>query len=66
MADLLPDSLDLAHRAAEGQRSASCSSKAPKKRELIEDWKGQIAWSVCFSTYVPSSPRNTLESSKNF
>ena len=52
MAELLPDNLELARRAAEAQRSASCSSKAPKKRELTEDWKGLVAWSVSFSTYV--------------
>ena len=52
MAKLLPDNLELARRSAEAQRSASCSSKAPKKRELSEDWKGLVAWSVCFSTFV--------------
>ena len=49
---ILPDNLELASRAAEAQSSASCSSKAPKKRELSEDWKGLVAWSVCFSTYA--------------
>ena len=24
----------------------------PQRRELSEDWKGLVAWSVCFSTYV--------------
>ena len=52
MAELLPDNLELARRSEEVQRSASCSSKAPKKRELSEDWKGLVAWSVCFSTFV--------------
>ena len=49
MAELLPDNLKLAHCSAEAQRSASCSSKAPKKSEV---WKGLVAWSVCFSTLV--------------
>ena len=39
MAELLPDNLELARRSGEPQRAASCSSKAPKKRELTEDWK---------------------------
>ena len=54
MSELLPDNLELARRTAEAQRSlaTSCSSKAPKKRELTEDLKGLAAWSVCFSTYI--------------
>ena len=52
MAELLPDNLELARRSGEPQRAASCSSKAPKKRELTEDWKGLVAWSVSFSTFV--------------
>ena len=52
MAKLLPDNLELARRSGEAQRAASCSSKAPKKRELTEDWKGLVAWSVSFSTFV--------------
>lgn len=52
MAELLPDNLELARRATETQRSALCSGKTPKKRELTEDWKGLLAWSVSFTTYV--------------
>ena len=52
MAELLPDNLELARRSGEPQRAASCSSKVPKKRELMEDWKGLVAWSVSFSTFV--------------
>ena len=41
MAELLPDNLELAHRSqSEIQRNLSCTAKAPKKRELMEDWKG--------------------------
>ena len=46
MAELLPDNLELARCSGEPQRAASCPSKAPKKRELTEDWKGLVAWSV--------------------
>ena len=53
MAELLPDNLELARLLGEPQRVASCSSKAPKKRELTEDWKGLVAWFVSFSTFVP-------------
>ena len=53
MADLLPDNLELARRSqTEVQRSASCSAKSPKKQELSEDWKGLVAWSVSFSTFI--------------
>ena len=54
ISELLPDNLELARRTAEAQRSlaTSCSSKAPKKRELTKDLKGLAAWSVCFSTYI--------------
>ena len=53
MADLLPDNLELARRStSEGQRSIPCSAKSLKKRELLEDWKGLVAWSVCFSTFI--------------
>ena len=53
MAELLPDNLELARRSqSEVQRNALCSLKTPKKRELTEDWKGLVAWSVSFSTYV--------------
>lgn len=53
MADLLPDNLELARRSqSEIQRNLSCTAKAPKKRELTEDWKGLIAWSVSFSTFT--------------
>ena len=49
MADLLPDNLELARRSqVEVQPSAPCSAKSPKKRELSEDWKGLVAWSVSF------------------
>jgi hypothetical protein len=44
MAELLPDSIELARRSVEALKA--CSSKAPKKRELTEDWKGLVAWSV--------------------
>ena len=50
MAELLPDNLELARRSGEAQKA--CSSKAPKKRELTEDWKGLVAWSVSFSTFT--------------
>ena len=43
MADLLPDNLELARRS---------QAKSPKKRELSEDWKGLVAWSVSFSTFI--------------
>ena len=52
MAELLLDNLELIRRSGEAQRLALCSSKAPKKRELTEDWKGLVAWSVSFSTFV--------------
>ena len=53
MADLLPDNLELARRSqSEIQRNLSCTAKAPKKRELTEDWKGLVAWSVSFSTFI--------------
>ena len=52
MADLLPDNLELRRSQAEVQRSASCSAKSPRKRELSEDWKGLVAWSVSFSTFI--------------
>ena len=53
MADLLPDNLELARRSqSEIQRNLSCTAKAPKKRELTEDWKGLVAWSVSFCTFI--------------
>ena len=52
MAELLPDNLELVRRSAEGQRGQACSSKTPKKRELVEDWKGLVAWSISFDTFV--------------
>lgn len=53
MSELLPDNLELSRRgSSEVQRGTSCSSKSPKKRELSEDWKGLLAWSVSFNTFV--------------
>ena len=53
MSELLPDNLELARRSAESRGTSSCATlKAPKKRELSEDWKGLIAWSVCFNTFA--------------
>ena len=53
MADLLPDNLELSRRSqSEVQRNLTCISKSPKKRELSEDWKGLLAWSVSFSTFI--------------
>ena len=52
---------------AEVQRNASCSAKSPKKRELSEDWKGLVAWSVSFSMFIaviaskhPEKPQELL------
>ena len=63
MAKLLPDNLELARHLGEAQRAASCSSKAPKKRELTEDGKGLVAWSISFSTFVAIISKEYL---KNF
>ena len=53
MSELLPDNLELARRSAESRGVPSCATlKSPKKRELSEDWKGLIAWSVCFNTFA--------------
>ena len=52
MSELLPDNLELDRRSAEAQRGSSCSSKSPKKRDLTEDWKGLVAWSVSFNAFV--------------
>ena len=53
MAEVLPDNLDLTRRSqSEVQRKDSCSLKTPKKKELTKDWKGLVAWSVSFSTFV--------------
>ena len=53
MADLLPDNLELSRRSqSEVQRNLTCISKSPKKQELSEDWKGLLAWSVSFSTFI--------------
>ena len=50
--ELLPDNLELARGSlCEHRGSSSCATtKAPKKRELVDDWKGFTAWSVCFNT----------------
>ena len=48
MSELLPDNLELARRSADSRVATSCATvKSPKKRELSEDWRGLIAWSVC-------------------
>ena len=53
MSELLPDNLELARHSAESCGTSSCATlKSPKKRELSEDWKGLVAWSVCFNTFV--------------
>ena len=54
LSELLPDNLELARRTSHEPRSTSpCATvKSPKKRELYEDWKGLIAWSVCFNTFA--------------
>ncbi len=62
MAELLPDNIDLSRRSGEVQKA--CSSKAPKKRELTEDWKGLIAWSVSFSTFTAIIAREHPEKFK--
>ena len=50
--ELLPDNLDLVRWAAEAQRGSACSSKSPKKRDVTEDWKGLVAWSISFNAFV--------------
>ena len=53
MSELLPDNLELARRSVESRGATSCATvKSLKKRELSEDWKGLIAWSVCFNTFA--------------
>jgi hypothetical protein len=52
MSELLPDNLELARCSLESRVATSCATKSPKKRELSEDWKGLIAWSVCFNTFA--------------
>ena len=53
MSELLPDNLELARRSVEHRATASCVNlKPPKKRELLEDWKGLVSWSVCFNTFA--------------
>ena len=61
MAELLPDNLELVRHSGEAQRSAPCLSKAPKKRELTEDWKGLVAWSISFSMFVAIVPKEYPE-----
>jgi hypothetical protein len=53
MSELLTDNLELARRSAESRGATLCATlKSPKKRELSEDWRGLIAWSVCFNTFA--------------
>ena len=53
MSEFLPDNLELARLSAESRGTSSCATlKSPKKRELSEDSKGLIAWSICFNTFV--------------
>ena len=53
MSELLPDNLELARRSVDSRVATSCATvKSPKKRELSEDWRGLLAWSVCFNTFA--------------
>ena len=53
ISEFLPDNLKLARRLAESRGTSSCATlKSPKKRELSEDWKGLVAWSVCFNKFA--------------
>ena len=53
MSDLLPDNLELARRSVKSHGATTCATlKSPKKHELSEDWKGLIAWLVCFNTFA--------------
>ena len=55
MAELLPNNLELVWCLAEVQRGLACSSKTPKKREVMEDWKGLVAWSDTFVAVIAQS-----------
>ena len=66
MSELLPDNLELARHSAESRSAASCATlKPPKKRELLEDWKGLITWSVCFNTFTAIIAKSTQGSVKS-
>ena len=53
MSELLPDNLELVRHSVDSRGATSCATvKSPKKRELSEDWRGLIAWSVCFNTFA--------------
>ena len=53
MSELLPDNLELARCSVESRGVPPCATlKSPMKRDLSEDWKGLIAWSVCFNTFA--------------
>ena len=62
----LPDNLKLARISAEAQRSASYSSKAPKKRELTEDWERTGGLVCLFLDIYGHSPQAIQKSSKDF
>ena len=63
--ELLPDNLKLARHSAEAQRSASYSSKAPKKRELSEDWE-RTGGLVYFSTFTAIVSKPSRKVPKTF
>ena len=61
MAELLPDNVELSRKTEAVSTPSTCLPKVPKKRELSHDYKGLLAWVICFSTYAAIAVRKRPE-----
>ena len=52
MAEILPDNIELSRKTEAVSAPSTCLPKVPKKREFSHDYKGLLAWVICFSTYA--------------
>ena len=57
MAELLPDDVELARKTETLLVPSTCLPKVSKKRELSHDYKGLLAWVICFCTYAAIAGR---------
>ena len=57
MAELLPDNVELSRKTEALSVPSTCLPKVPKKRELSHDYKGLLAWVICFCTYAAIAAR---------
>ena len=61
MAQLLPDNVELSRKTEALSVPLTCLPKVPKKAELSHDYKGLLAWVICFCTYASIAARKQLQ-----